>query len=73
MIGVLCLLAGILYVRRQRAKYSYMVTPNLSDKKADNVAVEYQELDGRGVIQEVGGGDVNSKRPSQETYEMDGR
>lgn len=72
VIGVICLLAGILYVRRQKAKHSYMVTPNSSNKKPNNAPVEVQEMDGH-AIQEAPGGDVNPKWRAHEMYEMDGR
>lgn len=68
VIGFICLLVGILYVRRQKVKHRYMVTPTVSDKKPENAPVEFQEMDGRGRIQEVPSGDVI---PKWGTHEMD--
>jgi hypothetical protein len=72
VIGVLSLVAGILYARRHRVKHSYVVTPTPNSKKPENETAEFQEMDGRGTIQEMPGGYVNPKwRAHERGYEMD--
>ena len=72
VIGVLSLLAGILYARRQRVKYNYVVTPTPNGMKPENAPAEFREMDGRGTIQEMPGGYINSKsRVHERAHEMD--